>query len=265
MGDSLGDRMKGYEGVTRSSLIRRMPVIIRVDGKAFHTLTRGMDRPFDHRMVTCMQATAKELCEQIQGARVAYVQSDEISVLLVDYQALGTQAWLDGGLQKMCSISASIATMAFNREFGEFLGRRPSALFDSRVFNLPREEVVNYFVWRQLDATRNSIEATGQAHFSDKELHGVNCDQIQEKLFQAHGINWNDTPTHLKRGACVVREALMVDEATRHRWKVDRQIPVFTRDRGYVGQYLYPDEEPGQTSAERKRDDEPCSSANASS
>ena len=242
MGDSLGDRMKGYENVSRYSLTRRMPAIIRVDGKAFHTLTRKLDRPFDEGFIGCMWAAAKELCEQIQGAQVAYVQSDEISVFLVDYQALDTQPWLDAGVQKMCSISASIATMAFNEfvpKSSAFEKLRAHALFDSRVFNLPREEVTNYFIWRQQDATRNSIEATGQAHFSHKQLHGINCDQIQEMLFQQKGINWNDTPTHLKRGACIVRREFEgPEDSIRHRWEVDQEIPVFTKDRGYIEQYV---------------------------
>lgn len=250
MGDSLGDRMKGYENVSRYSLVRRMPAIIRVDGKAFHTLTRGMARPFCESFVECMQETAREMCEQIQGAQVAYVQSDEISLLLVDYRALDSQPWLDAGVQKMASISASIATMAFNLAYVARFTGKPRALFDSRVFNLPREEVTNYFIWRQQDATRNSIEATGQAHFSHKQLHGVNCDQIQEKLFQEKGINWNDTPTHLKRGACVTRRTFDGPEnSIRHRWEVDREIPVFTRDRDYIGKYLYPDEAKAETEA----------------
>lgn len=234
MGDSLGDRMKCYENVSRQSLTRRTPVIIRVDGKAFHTLTRGMDRPWDARLVGWMHEAALSMCTHIQGARLAYVQSDEISVLLVDYQSLETQAWLDNGIQKMASVSASIATMAFNRADGS----PGNALFDSRVFNLPREEVTNYFIWRQQDATRNSIEMLGQAHFSHKQLHGVNCDQIQEKLWQEHGINWNDTPTWLKRGACVVRETISIGDTMRSKWKVDYEIPVFTKSREYTERYV---------------------------
>jgi len=182
--------MKQYEHVTRTSLTRRMPAIIRVDGKSFHTLTASMARPFDVDFTACMWAAAVRLCEEIQGAQIAFTQSDEINVLLVDYQTLDTQAWFDAGIQKMCSVSASIATQAFGEWFHKrFPEHRGRPLFDSRVFNLPREEVVNYFVWRQQDATRNSIQMVGQANFSQKQLHGLSCDLIQEKLFQEMGIN----------------------------------------------------------------------------
>lgn len=253
---SLGDRMKGYEHVTRTALIRRMPAIVRVDGKAFHTLTAGMRRPFDEDFTSCMWEAALALCDEIQGAQVAFVQSDEISVLLVDYQTLDTQPWFDAGIQKIASVSASIATQAFGARYRHlFASDNTRPLFDSRVFNLPREEVVNYFVWRQQDATRNSIQMVGQAHFSQKQLHGLSCDLIQEKLFQECGINWNDTPVHSKRGACAVREVFKVEGAERSRWKVDGEIPIFTQDRAFIEQYVYPDVTPDRdaTPASGKR------------
>ena len=227
--DSLGDRMKEYEGVTRNYLMRRNPVIIRVDGKAFHTFTKGFNRPFDEVLIQTMWDTTVELCKNIQGAKIGYVQSDEISILITDYEKVETNAWFDNNLLKMCSISASIATMAFNKAFSghvmdfgynccEDFGKRfksendeliyntylkkiNSAIFDSRVFQLPKEEVCNYFIWRQQDATRNSIQMLGQANFSHKELHGCSCNVIQEKLFAEKGINFNDIDTTKKRGA----------------------------------------------------------------
>lgn len=238
---SLGDRMKQYEHVTRTSLTRRMPAIIRVDGKAFHTLTSSMDRPFDANFTACMWAAAVSLCEEIQGAQIAFTQSDEISILLVDYQALDTQSWFDASIQKMCSVSASIATQAFGELFRKrFPGSHGRPLFDSRVFNLPREEVVNYFVWRQQDATRNSIQMVGQAHFSQKQLHGLSCDMIQEKLFQEKGINWNDTKVCFKRGACAVRETFDVDAAERSRWTINEEPPIFTQSREFIERHVYP-------------------------
>lgn len=115
--DSLGDRMKGYEGVSRNFLTRRVPAIIRLDGKAFHTFTKGMEKPFDPVLTQAMQETMKYLCENIQGCVLGYTQSDEITLVLTDYATIQTDAWFGYNIQKMCSVSASMATMAFNREF----------------------------------------------------------------------------------------------------------------------------------------------------
>lgn len=261
--DSLGDRMKEYEGVTRNYLMRRQPVIIRVDGKAFHTFTKGFKRPFDEVLIKTMWDTTIELCKQIQGAKVGYVQSDEISILITDYEKIETNAWFDNNLSKMLSISASVATMAFNKNFRinteafmeenktmdytsdwadelykKYVNKLDSAIFDSRVFQLPKDDVCNYFVWRQQDATRNSIQMLGQANFSHKELHGCSCNVIQEKLFSEKGINFNDIDTFLKRGACIVKSEYMIGEAKRSKWIVDTDIPIFTQDRGYIGKFI---------------------------
>ena len=258
--DNIGDRMKGYENVSRIYLTKRMPTIIRVDGKAFHTFTRGFDKPFDEIMGECMCEAAKFLCENIQGCKIAYTQSDEISLLLTDYDKLNTCSWFDKNIQKMVSVSASMATLAFNKAFSDILTQMKSrnefkliekyskrefkAMFDSRVFNIPKEEVCNYFIWRQQDATRNSIESVGQANFSAKDLHKVNCNQIQEKLFTEKGINWNDFPIFQKRGFCIVKKQYNVYSSNsenvivRSRWDMDDNIPVFTQDRNYIEQYL---------------------------
>lgn len=215
--DSLGDRMKTYEGVTRNHLTRRTPVIIRVDGKAFHSFTKGFQRPFDMVLMESMWETTKYLCENIQGCKLGYVQSDEISLLLTDYDDIGTQAWFENNILKMTSISASMATLAFNNSFNvnqlkyisdndvndltvkqsmKYGSRIGTALFDSRVFNIPKEEVCNYFIWRQQDATRNAIQMVGQSNFGHKKLQNKNCNQIQEMLFQEKGINFNDLPAY---------------------------------------------------------------------
>jgi|SRR5579863_1792485 len=204
--DSLGNRMKTYENVTRHFLTRRMPVVIRLDGKSFHTLTKNMKKPFDDDFKYVMEAVTKILCEEVQGCQFAYTQSDEISLLLVDYQTHDTQAWFDNNIQKIVSVSASIATAAFNSWALSKLTILGPAHFDARAFNLPKEEVCNYFIWRQQDATRNSIQSVGQANFSHKELHGLSCDEIQEKLFQEKQINWNDYPVTSKRGSCITRQ-----------------------------------------------------------
>jgi len=228
--DSLGDRMKGYENVTRTFLTGRMPCIIRIDGKAFHTLTKGLKKPFDKDFADAMLATTRDLCDEIQGAALAYWQSDEISILLIDYLRLTSQSWFDKNIQKMVSVSASIATASFNSwfQFPDTCNSR--ATFDSRVFTLPREEVCNYFLWRQQDATRNSINSVGQAYFSHKQLHGKNTDQVQDMLFKEKGINWNDLPVIEKRGACIVKQE--------GGWIVDREIPIFSQDREYVNKFV---------------------------
>lgn len=273
--DSLGDRMKTYEYVTRTYLTRRMPVIIRfqaLDGKAFHSFTRGLKKPFDEIFVKSMQDTMKYLCENVQGCVLGYCQSDEITLVLVDYQSREASAWFDSNIQKMVSVSASMATLAFNRFFAEevhtfrnrmkydddgYLNKNEydlwtvynkavnkGAMFDSRVFTLPKEEVVNCLIWRQQDATRNSIQSVGQANFSDKELHGKKCNDIQDMLMLEKGINWNDFPTHLKRGSCCIKKPFKINEGTdqetvRNKWVVDTEIPIFAQDKDYINKLVF--------------------------
>lgn len=217
--DELGKRMKeNYEQISKTKLVRRTPVIIRIDGKAFHTFTRGFERPFDNVLGNAMRKTMQYLCENIQGCIFGYTQSDEISLVLSDYRKLNSDAWFGYEVQKMCSIAASMATMAFNKFFydnipvdSEYAGKyymaiEKGAMFDSRVFNIPKEEVVNCIYWRQLDAARNSVQMVGQANFSHNELHGKTCNMIQDMLWEQKGINWNDYPTMWKRGVCWTKE-----------------------------------------------------------
>lgn len=254
--DDLGNRMKeNYENRSKTYLVRRTPVIIRLDGKAFHTFTKGLRKPFDDILIKTMQETAKYLCENIQGSKIAYTQSDEITLLLTDYEKLTTDAWFDYNVQKMCSISASKATLAFNMFFeknidGEYdneydyesgkiyYSKLNKALFDARVFNIPKEEVCNCFIWRQQDATRNAIEMVGHANFSTKELHKVNCNQIQEKLWQEKGINFNDFEPYKKRGSCIVKKTVNVDGTERSKWEIDYDVPIFSKERNYIEKYL---------------------------
>ena len=273
---TLGDRMKNnYENISRYYLTRRMPVIVRVDGKAFHTFTRGFKKPFDDILVKTMQDTMKYLCENIQGCVLGYTQSDEISLVLTDYAELTTDAWFGNNLQKMCSVSASMATLAFNKffsgrvqefmydccdEFGDdvlpekqndyelahnvYFKKFNAAMFDSRVFTIPKEEVCNYLIWRQQDATRNSIQSVGQANFSQKELHGKSCNNIQDMLMLQKSINWNDYSTTLKRGSCCIKiddgitkydeVGNICDYIPSSKWVIDNEIPIFTQDRNYV-------------------------------
>lgn len=259
MKDELGDRMKSYyENRSKTFLTRRIPVIIRLDGKAFHTFTRGFDKPFDEIMCNAMQETMKYLCENIQGCVLGYTQSDEITLVLIDYQNLNTDAWFDYNVQKVCSVAASMATFAFNKNFynehvswvratamnpnnyniQEAHNRaiKRGAMFDARCFNIPKEEVTNCILWRQQDATRNSISSAGQANFSHKQLEGLSSNQIQELLFQEKGINWNDYPTKFKRGSCCIKKYHQtMNQTLRSYWYIDNEIPIFKgEDREYI-------------------------------
>ena len=277
--DELGKRMKEYyEQVPKYRLMRRTPVAIRIDGKAFHTFTRGFQKPFDEVLINSMQETMKYLCENIQGCVLGYTQSDEITLILVDYKKLNSSAWFDYEVQKMCSIAASMATMAFNKYFNEevsswkaktfptdYLGyntgmvsmadiqlletytnaMNKGAMFDARCFNIPKEEVTNLIYWRQVDAARNSVQMAARAYFSHSECDNKNQFQLQEMLFQEHGINWNDFPTHMKRGSCCIKEYIAFDENTlRSYWRIDTEIPMFKNEgRDYVERYIQPEEE----------------------
>lgn len=249
MKDSLGNRMKeNYENRAKTQLLRRTPVIIRLDGKAFHTFTRDFKKPFDEILTLTMQKTMLALCKLVQGCVLGYTQSDEITLVLTDYTKLETSAWFDYDIQKVCSVSASIATLVFNRCFLNEIQKKyesvseltvsvyyqawlKGALFDARCFNIPKEEVTNCLLWRQQDATRNSINAVGQAYFSHRELQGLNVNQIQDKLFKEKGINWNDLPIYLKRGSCCIKQE--INELSV--WVIDNYIPIFKEDgRNYI-------------------------------
>jgi len=227
--DSLGDRMKlNYEGITRTFLPRRTYTVIRIDGKAFHTYTKGLQRPFDDKLISDMDETAMYLCKNIQGAKLAFVQSDEISIVLTDFDAITTDAWFGGNIQKMASISASMATAKFNE-----LRPNKIALFDSRVFTIPsKTEVFNYLIWRQQDTVRNSISSLAQSLFSHKELEFKTCDQMQEMCFQK-GVNWNDLPIKQKRGRLIVREYYEKESSMRSRW-ISSEPETFTQNKEFI-------------------------------
>lgn len=279
--DDLGCRMKTfYEQVPKTKLMRRCPVAIRIDGKAFHTFTRGFQKPFDEVLIKSMHETMKYLCENIQGCVLGYTQSDEITLILVDYKKLTSSAFFDYEVQKICSIAASMATMAFNRAFelaslterikdsveGSELGdvykkaMAKGAMFDARCFNIPKEEATNLIYWRQLDASRNSIQMVGQANFSHKELQNKSCSDIQDMLMLQKNINWNDFPTYQKRGSCCIKEEYAVNDngeevevdcvtdvdkpvesiIFRSRWIIDTDIPIFrNEDREYIDRLVF--------------------------
>ena len=276
MKDELGDRMKDfYEDRTRFKLARRTNTIIRIDGKAFHTYTKGLERPFDLGFMEDMNKTTEYLCQNIQGAKFGYVQSDEISILITDYDDISTHAWFDGNLQKMSSIAASLATAKFNQlrmaRFARNSGIEPKfrdesyiaeseiqnfklAMFDARVFQIPyHEEVFNYFIWRQQDASRNSISSVAQANFSAKELNGKKTSDMQDLLMLEKGINWNDFSPREKRGSLIRKvekqfirrdtnwtvseKTIAIPESaiyTRNVWEADPETPIFSKDKDYL-------------------------------
>lgn len=272
--DEIGKRMKEYyEKIPKTKLMRRCPVIIRIDGRSFHTFAKLFKRPFDDVLITSMQETAKYLCENIQGCVLSYQQSDEISLVLIDYQKLTSEAFFDYEVQKMCSIVASMTTMAFNNNFMAYYlkylhnddidwesqknldtakaysnAAKKGAMFDARCFNIPKEEVTNYIYWRQLDATRNSIQMVGQANFSHKQLHGKSCNEIQDMLMVEKNINWNDYPIYQKRGSCCIRNRMISEPygnkmllpgQNENTWVVDKNIPIFKgNDREYIEQLI---------------------------
>ncbi|HLJ56619.1 MAG TPA: tRNA(His) guanylyltransferase Thg1 family protein [Chthonomonadaceae bacterium] len=257
--DALGSRIKRqYEQRCRHFLPRRSYIVIRVDGRAFHEFTRDCARPFDWDLIGDMNAVGLALCGAISGTQLAFIQSDEVSVLVTDFRSLHSEAWFDNNQSKIESITASIATAAFNRSRFrrlaacsgvEALEREAWAEFDSRAFLVPDvNEVANVFVWRQQDAVRNSIQMVAHAHFSHAELEGKSTDALQEMLWQTHGINWNDYDPSLKRGRFVERQTRIgaveyVDKRTgqparaegveRHEWVIVTR-PTFTRDRAWL-------------------------------
>ena len=283
--DDLGKRMKTfYEQVQKTKLMRRCPVAVRIDGKSFHTFTKNFQKPFDEVLIKTMQDTMKYLCENIQGCAFGYTQSDEITLILIDYKKLTSSAWFDYEVQKICSIAASMATMAFNKYFlknyldhianyndtyhpnfedekdrekwKNFVSAytnasEKGAMFDARCFNIPKEEVANLLYWRQLDASRNSIQMVGQANFSHKELQNKTCSDIQDMLMTQKGINWNELPTHQKRGSCCIKtlESVSNNEENKNgtkrpHWIIDAEIPIFRGEgREYIDKLVYVGEE----------------------
>ena len=281
--DDLGVRMKTfYEQIPKTKLMRRCPVAIRCDGRSFHTFTRNFQKPFDEVLIKSMQETMKYLCENIQGCVLGYTQSDEITLILVDYKKLTSSAWFDYEVQKLCSIAASMATMAFNKAFVKEVKKYSfelsmgihtdeerrlldiydkaidkGAMFDARCFNVPKEEVTNLCYWRQLDASRNSIQMVGQANFSHKELQNKSCNDIQDMLMTQKGINWNDLPTCQKRGSCCVRNKIVIESdgvmataqlrdtsKSENEWIIDTNIPLFKGEgREYIDRLVFVGEE----------------------
>lgn len=260
--DSLGARMKMYEQQSRTFLKRKTPVIMRLDGCHFHTVTRGFEKPFDVAIERAMKHTMLFLCSNIQGCVLGYTQSDEITLVLCDYQKPDTAAWYDYNIQKITSVSASMASFSFIEALkqeclnlsgmhlsGEDAYRRSKllekkieqgAFFDSRAFNLPtKEEVVNNLIWREQDAIRNSIQGLAQSLFSHNEIQGIKNKDILERLKEEKGIDWSTFLTNYQqRGCCAIKVETEGEydgtPVKRTSWEVDNNIPIFTQDRDYI-------------------------------
>lgn len=233
----LGDRMKDHENRFRNHLPRRGYFILRLDGKAFHTYTKGFERPFDIMFIKSMDETAKYLCENIMGAKFGYVQSDEINILFTDFDNLNTETWFKGNIQKIVSVSAAMATSKFMQIRTKLLDNRLVA-FDARVFFLADPlEVENVFIWRQQDAVRNSIQLMGQSLYSHKEMMNKNTATIQD-MAHDKGVNWNDFPIGQRRGRFIKKINYEIKDPNgnpcqRNRWDIV-DPPIFTQDRGFM-------------------------------
>lgn len=263
---SLGDRMKNYENAYRVYLPNRLPVIVRVDMRAGHTYTHNFCRPFDSCMHKAMVETAKALCAEVSGCKMAYTQSDEISLLVTNNDTIETQPWFGNNLQKIVSLTAAKASIVFQQKMRSivdsesircdeqdkdilhrtYIAHLDDVMFDSRAFILPEDEVVNYFLWRQRDMERNSIQMAARAYFSHKECENKSCDELQEMLFQK-GINWNNYEVWQKRGSCIKKikvempivygkdiSNLKSKVVKRSRWIEDTNTPIFTENRTYI-------------------------------
>lgn len=220
-----------YEFPSKYKIPRRLPVIVRLDGRAFHSLARKLkfEKPFDMNFIASMKHVARTLVDEVQNTKFAYIQSDEISLLLIDYEHLNTQAWFDGNIQKIASVSAGIASADMSRLLDV------TAVFDSRVFVLPQHEVINYFIWRQQDWMRNSIQMIARAYYSHGDLDHLNQIELKEKLLNERGISWELLSNRLKYGACYYKSEVG--------WHVDHDIPIFTKARGYIEKYVYPEDQ----------------------
>lgn len=227
--DKLGDRIKSeHEDTTRFFLEKKNYHILRLDGKAFHTYTKGCKRPYDEDLMSHMDEVAKKLCAQIQGAKFAYTQSDEITIVFTDFDTPETHLWFDGNIQKIASVSASMATAYFNQMRTDY----PAiAFFDSRVFSISYQpEVFNVFIWRQLDAIKNSVQMQAHHYFGHKECENRHTGMLKEKLAE-NGTPWDKSPEGFQRGRMIFKESFEMPATTKETPKGVIEIPTHTRTR----------------------------------
>lgn len=266
---SLSDRMKEYEQNTQYSLIKKLPVIIRIDGRAFSKFTKGLDKPFDKDLSDIFKYVCFKLKEQIDNVKFIYSQSDEISILLTDWDTTKEKdggridTWYNYRLQKMISVASSVTTCIFNQKVDEvasmywrlysqrdidseeqdlylnkykvWKAKRYGAIFDARVFNLPLDEVTNYFIYRQNDAIRNAKMSFARKYFSNSQLQGVSCIDALEKVKKEYNVDFYDMPLIQQRGFTIDRKET---EDGDFKPNVDENIPVFKDNRDYIEKYL---------------------------
>jgi tRNA(His) 5'-end guanylyltransferase len=223
--DSLGDRMKNFENNFRPYLIKKVPVIIRLDGRSFHNFTKKFEKPFDSSLASAMIAGAYNVAKHVQGFKCAYIQSDEVSILMTDFENIDTQAWFDYNLSKIITISSTAMSNGFNAFLlnnckhlfasctTDFYIKHDSlAMFDCRAFNVPKEEVANAFLWRLKDWERNSLQMYARSFFSHKELNNKNCKDIHDMLFSI-GKNWTtDLANTWKNGTWLIKTTEAIEE-----------------------------------------------------
>ena len=267
-GKDIETRMRRFEKASNHYLSPETPAIIRIDGRAFHTFTKNFDRPYDYVLIEAMQHTMLRLCQNTPGCRFGYTQSDEISLILTNRNA--QDAWFDWRIEKLCSVTASMASTYFTHEFEKAVKEDYSwrvdeerryrylsalgigAVFDARVFNIPREALADYIAWRQTDASRNSLN-------TKSELHGAKAQRIHDMLHAAD-VNWNDQPTYVKRGtSCLLVETEkhgydpIADTEVivkRMRWRIDRDMPIIARDTVYLEEAIRNAEQRKRTGAD---------------
>lgn len=264
------ERMKGYEKSSSNYLVKKVPVIIRLDGRAFKTLTKDLHKPYDEVMLSCMQDTMKYLCENIQGCVFGYTQSDEITLVLTDYENLDSCAWFDYNAQKLASVSASMATYAFimafiksicyfndkDTSYAEILSStiRKNISFDARAFNVPKEDVINNIIWRQQDCINNSIISIGRTYYSHEEIVGKTQKHILHMLEDKY-VYWKDYSNAIKYGVCCYKNGKKTEDGYLRRvfedgsfiyknnwvgkekpkWIVDFiNVPEFSENKGYL-------------------------------
>lgn len=264
------ERMKGYEKSSSNYLVKKVPVIIRLDGRAFKTLTKDLHKPYDEVILSCMQDTMKYLCDNIQGCVFGYTQSDEITLVLTDYENLDSCAWFDYNAQKLASVSASMATYAFimafiksicyfndkDTSYAEILSStiRKNISFDARAFNVPKEDVINNIIWRQQDCINNSIISIGRTHYSHDELVGKTQKCILHMLEDKY-VYWEDYSNAIKYGVCCYKNGKKTEDdylrrvfedgsfvyknnwvgKEKPKWIVDFiNVPDFSENKGYL-------------------------------
>lgn len=248
----LSTRMKTYEEAARTTFPRRMPLIVRVDGKGFSKLTSGLKspgEPFNKDFNDVMNKVAMTLCNEIQGAQIAYVQSDECSVFVHNYKTLQSQPWFDNQLQKIVSISAAIASATFTANSYLLFGNIHPVFFDSRAFILPECEVHNYMLWRQRDAIRNSVQMLARSHFSHKECENNSCEVLKTMLSIKKNVEWGDIPVGTRQGRIVTKQYTTTSIEVqgenrviqRSAWEI-QEAPDFSNDHDTVNHLLKTEE-----------------------